>query len=107
MGEIIKKIIYTSIGVATVTNEKFKELLEDLIQNSQFTEEEGKRIVDGFLFDLRQQVDTVNGNVQVKVDELLQKLGVPAIQSLKNDLKEHIRNIKDDPTILLKLHSKK
>jgi polyhydroxyalkanoate synthesis regulator phasin len=107
MPSILQKIIYNSLGAAAITNEKFKELLEDLIQNSQFTEEEGKRIVDSFLFDLRQQIDQLNGNVQLKVDELLQKLGVPAVQSLKENLEEYIRNIKDDPSILLKLHSKK
>ena len=52
MSEVIKKIIYTSIGAASVTNEKFKELIEDLIQNNHFTEDEGKRIVDTFLVKL-------------------------------------------------------
>ena len=107
MTSLFKRIIYTSLGAATITNEKFKELLEDLIQNSQFTEEEGKRIVDSFLFDLRQQADHINGNVQIRVDELFQKLGVPAIKSIKDDIEHYIRNVKEDPSILLKLHSKK
>ena len=107
MASLFKRVVYTSLGVATITNEKFKELLEDLIQNSQFTEDEGKRIVDSFLFDLRQQVDHLNSNVQVRVDELLQKLGVPAVKSLKDDLEKYVRSVKDDPSVLLKLHSRK
>ena len=107
MSEVIKKIIHTSIGAASVTNEKFKELIEDLIQNNHFTEDEGKRIVDTFLVDLRQQVDTVNGSIQLKIEELLKKFGIPNIQSIKYDVENYVNDIKDNPSLLLKLPSKK
>ena len=107
MSEVIKKIIYTSIGAASVTNEKFKELIEDLIQNNHFTEDEGKRIVDTFLVDLRQHVDTVNGSIQLKIEELLNKFGIPNIQSIKFDVENYVNDIKDNPSLLLKLPSKK
>ena len=107
MTEIIKKFIYTSIGAASVTNEKFKELLEDLIQNQHFTEDEGKRIVDTFLVDLRTQVDTVNGTIQSKIDDFLQKFGISSIHTLKHDVENYVQDVKDNPTILLKLPSKK
>ena len=107
MLEVIKKIIYTSIGAASVTNEKFKELIEDLIQNNHFTEDEGKRIVDTFLVDLRQHVDTVNCNIQLKIEELLKKFGIPNIQSIKYDVENYVNDIKDNPSLLLKLPSKK
>ena len=105
MTNLIQKLVYTSIGVASVTNEKFKELMEDLIQNNHFTEDEGKRIVDTFLVDLRQQVDNVNGTVQMKVDELLQKFGLSSIHSLKDDVENYVNDIKRNPTLLLKLPS--
>ncbi|MCC6583121.1 MAG: hypothetical protein IT271_05415 [Chitinophagales bacterium] len=107
MSEVIKKIIYTSIGAASVTNEKFKELIEDLIQNNHFTEDEGKRIVDTFFVDLRQHVDTVNGSIQLKIEELLKKFGIPNIQSIKYDVENYVNDIKDNPSLLLKLPSKK
>lgn len=107
MTGFIKKIIYTSIGAASVTNEKFKELLEDLIQNQHFTEDEGKRIVDTFLVDLRQQIDTFNGSIQLKADDFFKKFGFPGMQSIKQDVENYIQDIKDNPTNLLKLPSKK
>lgn len=48
MSAFSNKIIYTAIGAASITNEKFKELIEDLIQNNHYTEEEGKRLTDNF-----------------------------------------------------------
>ncbi|MCC6515341.1 MAG: hypothetical protein IT275_03210 [Chitinophagales bacterium] len=103
----MKKIIYTTLGVASVANEKFKELLEDLIQNNQFTEDEGKRIVDGFLFDLRQQLDLVQGNVQSKLDDIMKKFGISDYYSLKQEFENYVQDVKSNPTLLLKLPSKK
>ncbi|HMV14740.1 MAG TPA: hypothetical protein PKK18_08810 [Chitinophagales bacterium] len=103
----MKKIIYTTLGVASVANEKFKELLEDLIQNNQFTEDEGKRIVDGFFFDLRQQLDLVQGNVQSKLDDIMKKFGVSDFYSLKQEFENYVQDVKSNPTLLLKLPSKK
>ena len=100
-------MIYTSVGAAAVTNEKLKELLEDLIQNSQFTEDEGKRIVDAFFYDIRQQIDKANGNIQMRMDELLQKMGIPSIQNLKSDLESYIHDVKEDPTLLLRHPARK
>ncbi len=107
MSDFIKNTIYTSIGVVSITNEKFKELLEDLIQNNHYTQDEGKRITDDFLFNLREQLDTVNGNIQAKVDELLQKVGLPSIYALKDNVENYVKDVKENPTILLKLPSKK
>lgn len=107
MSAIIKKFVYTSIGVASVTNEKFKELVEDLIQNNHFTEDEGKRIVDTFLIDLREHVDTVNTSMQLKIDDLLGKFGIPGIHRIKEDMEQFVVDVKENPSALLKLPMKR
>jgi len=105
MTEFIKNTIYTSIGVISITNEKFKELLEDLIQNNHYTQDEGKRITDDFLFELREQVDNVNGAILSKVNELLEKHGLPPIYTLKDTIETFVNDIKENPTNLLRLPS--
>lgn len=103
----MKELIYTTIGVISITNDKFKELLEDLIQNNDYTQDEGKRIVDNFLYNLRQQIDTTNANLSFKVDELLQKLGIPTLHSIQQDFENYVNDVKENPSILLRLPSKK
>ncbi|MFN8237721.1 MAG: hypothetical protein U0T77_06085 [Chitinophagales bacterium] len=107
MKELLKKSVYISIGTASVTNDKIKELLEDLIQNNHYTEEEGKRIVDTFLYDLRQQLDTMNASVIARIDEIFQKLGIPNFLTVKEDIERYVKDVKEDPTLLLKLPAKK
>lgn len=107
MKDLIKKSIYVSIGTASVTNDKIKELLEDLIQNNHYTEEEGKRIVDNFLFELRQQLDAVNASVLSKIDDIFQKFGISNFLSVKDDFERYVKDVREDPTLLLKLPARK
>jgi polyhydroxyalkanoate synthesis regulator phasin len=107
MSTLAKKIIYTTIGAASVTNEKLKELVEDLIQNNQFTEEEGKRIIDSFLVECSDNVDTLNTSLRVRVDDFLKKFGIPSVHSVKQDLGNYLRDVKDNPATLLRLPSKR
>ncbi|MCB0506859.1 MAG: hypothetical protein R2739_09615 [Chitinophagales bacterium] len=107
MSEIIKRLVYTSVGVASITNEKFKELIEDLIQNQHYTEDEGKRIIDTFLFDLRVELDKITGNIHQKVESILNKYGISDMNTLKEEVEEYIEDVKQNPILLLRLPSKK
>jgi polyhydroxyalkanoate synthesis regulator phasin len=107
MASFIKNTIYTSIGVVAITNEKLKELIEDLIQNNHYTKDEGMRITDDFLFNLREQVDQANGTIQVSIDRILKKYGFNSLFNLKDEVEKYVKDIKDNPAILMKLPTKK
>ncbi|MEN9448279.1 MAG: hypothetical protein RJA25_1569 [Bacteroidota bacterium] len=107
MSALVKKAIYMSIGVASVTNEKFKELMEDLIQNDQFTEDEGKRLVDDFFIKLREQYDTINTSFQVRIDEALSKFGIPSVHTIKEEVENYVNEVKENPIAILRLPSRK
>ena len=107
MDEFLKKYIYTSVGIASIANEKFKELLEDLIQNNHFVEEEGERIVDQFFINLRTDVDTIQGSLQCRLDILLTKLNLHTVQHLKEDIEKNMNDLKQTSSLLLKSFSDK
>ena len=107
MDEILKKYIYTSVGIASIANEKFKELLEDLIQNNHFVEEEGERIVDQFFLNLRTDLDTIQGSLQSRLDILLTKLNLQTVQHLKEDIEKNMNDLKQTSSLLLKSFSDK
>jgi len=107
MSELMKRMVYTSVGAVTITKEKFKELVEDLIQNQHFTEDEGKRIIDTFLVDCRSQIDSIHGSIQLKFDDILQRLGIRDLRTLKNEMEDYVQEVKNNPIALLRLPSKK
>jgi polyhydroxyalkanoate synthesis regulator phasin len=66
MEDILKKFIYTGVGLLSLTTTKFKEMLDELIRDRKISEDEGKRLLDDFLAkakgsqeDFEQQINTV------------------------------------------------
>lgn len=48
MEDLIKKFLYTGVGIAALTAEKMQEAVDELVGKGQVSEEEGKKIVDEF-----------------------------------------------------------
>ncbi len=66
MEDILKKFIYTGVGLLSLTTTKFKEVLDKLIRDRKISEDEGKRLFNDFLAkakgsqeDFEQQINTV------------------------------------------------
>lgn len=66
MEDILKKFIYTGVGLLSLTTTKFKEVIDELVNDRKISEDEGKRIFDDFLSkakgsqrDFEQQINTV------------------------------------------------
>ena len=83
------------------------KLLEDLIQNNHFVEEEGERIVDQFFLNLRTDLDTIQGSLQSRLDILLTKLNLQTVQHLKEDIEKNMNDLKQTSSLLLKSFSDK
>lgn len=49
MVDLIKKAIYTGVGLAVLTKEKAEELVKDLSEQAKLSEQEGKELFDGLL----------------------------------------------------------
>jgi polyhydroxyalkanoate synthesis regulator phasin len=97
MVDLIKKAIYTGVGLAVLTKERAEELVKELSQQAKLSEQEGKELFDGLLKqseharnDLQSKLDdavlaVVNrlnlatkdevASLKAKVEELLTKLG--------------------------------
>ena len=49
MVDLIKKAIYTGVGLAVLTKERAEELVKELSQQAKLSEQEGKELFDGLL----------------------------------------------------------
>jgi polyhydroxyalkanoate synthesis regulator phasin len=65
MIELIKKAIYTGVGFAVLTKEKAEELVKELAQQAQFSEQEGKELLESVL----KQSEQARNDFQAKVEE--------------------------------------
>ena len=106
MNQFYEQIIYTTIGTLKISKDKFLELMEDLIQNQPYAEDEGKRIYLDFshkietlkkemhlkiLMQLEETRSNIEGPIHQKVEEVLnnfkQKIQDYSIQQLMSDKK--------------------
>jgi len=48
MEDLIKKFVYTGVGIASLTAEKLQKSIDKLVDEEKISEHEGKKIVDEF-----------------------------------------------------------
>jgi polyhydroxyalkanoate synthesis regulator phasin len=65
MVDLIKKALYTGVGLAVLTKEKAEELVKELTQQAKLSEQEGKELFEGLL----KQSEQARNDFQSKVDE--------------------------------------
>jgi polyhydroxyalkanoate synthesis regulator phasin len=65
MVDLIKKALYTGLGLAMLTKEKAEELVKDLAEQAKLSEHEGKDLVNSLL----KQSEEARTDFQSKMDE--------------------------------------
>jgi polyhydroxyalkanoate synthesis regulator phasin len=65
MIDLIKKALYTGVGLAVLTKEKAEELVKELTQQAKLSEQEGKVLFDGLL----KQSEQARTDLQTRLDE--------------------------------------
>jgi polyhydroxyalkanoate synthesis regulator phasin len=65
MIDLIKKALYTGVGLAVLTKEKAEELVRELSQQAKLSEQEGKELFDSLL----KQSEHARNDLQTKIDD--------------------------------------
>ncbi len=65
MVDLIKKAIYTGVGLAVLTKERAEELVKELSQQAKLSEQEGKELFEGFV----KQSESARQDFQTKLDD--------------------------------------
>jgi polyhydroxyalkanoate synthesis regulator phasin len=63
--DLIKKALYTGVGLAVLTKEKAEELVKELTHQAKLSEQEGKELFEGLL----KQSEQARNDFQAKIDE--------------------------------------
>lgn len=91
MIDLIKKIMFTGAGMASMTKDKIEELGKEIIATGKLTEKEGKEFID----ELKKKSEESRKEMETKVDKLvkdrLSKMNIATrddIKKLEDQLKE-------------------
>ncbi|WP_339137782.1 MAG: hypothetical protein WGN25_06570 [Candidatus Electrothrix sp. GW3-4] len=102
MKELLKNLLYTSVGAAFLTRDKLDELRNELVERGNMTREEGKEFVD----DLLKRSDSARDQLELwlnrQVEERIKGLDLATADELA-ELRRKIEelqvalNSKEDP----------
>jgi polyhydroxyalkanoate synthesis regulator phasin len=96
MNDLVLKLLYNAVGTMAVSTAKLKELLEDLIQNGPYTEDEGKRIVQQLNIELEEKRIQLQGKINTGFEQVLNDIQAPVkkqVDKMVADLKEKIKTL--------------
>jgi len=75
--ELLKKVLYTGVGVVSTTTDRVKKSMEDLTQVSEDAKEEGKKKVETFSEDLSTRREDLSARFKKVIDTVLGQFDLP------------------------------
>jgi polyhydroxyalkanoate synthesis regulator phasin len=91
MENMLKKALYTGVGLVTIATEKVQETVKGLVDSGKLSEEEGKKVVDDLITDLESKKEDVEGRVNTLVNKIVNTVDLPSrsdFTTLKSRIKE-------------------
>ena len=71
--EILKNIAYAGVGLATVTSEKVKETINDLVEKGMISDTEGKKIIEDFFVSTDKKREEFESKFKVASDKITER----------------------------------
>jgi polyhydroxyalkanoate synthesis regulator phasin len=101
MIELLKKAIYTGVGFAVLTKEKAEELVKELAQQAQFSEQEGKELLESVVKQSEQARNDFQAKIEDGVLAVVKRLNLATrdeVANLKAKIEELSAKVEQKPT---------
>ena len=76
MFELLEKAVFTTIGVAAMTQKKAEELVTEMKERFKLSEDEGKQLVDKIQSIASESREKVKEMAEVEVQKVVERLGL-------------------------------
>jgi len=84
MIDLIKKTLFTGVGLAFLTKEKLEELSKTLIELGKLSEQEGKKLIEELSKKAEDARNQIKGQVEKSVKDTLDKMNLATKADLLN-----------------------
>ena len=86
---LFKKIVYTGVGLVSLTKDKLESTINNLIKDEKLSEKEGKKIVDEFLKNTETKKSELETQLKDAIDKTVSKFNF----AKKTDLESLIKRV--------------
>lgn len=77
MEELVKKVLYTGVGLVATTTEKLQKTVNDLVDQGKVPQEEGKKIVDEFVSSTEGKRNEFEKKTSELIESIVRRLEIP------------------------------
>ncbi len=99
MIDLVKKAMFTGIGVMSLTKEKIEALAADFVEKGKLSEQEGKKMVEEMMARSEESKDELKKQIEQVVQATLGKMDIASksdMEELKKELAALRGSIKTD-----------
>ncbi|MEW6077619.1 MAG: hypothetical protein AB1724_07405 [Thermodesulfobacteriota bacterium] len=93
MLDLVKKMVFASIGMVLKTKEEVEEMARDFVKKAELSENEGKKFINDFLKRYDESREKLEEKVEKSVKDVLSRSSLATKDEL-TEIKEEIKKLK-------------
>ena len=97
MIDLVKKAMFTGLGVMSLTKEKVEEIADEFVAKGKLSEQEGKKLVKDILERSEESKGELKKQIELAVQSTLAKMDIATksdMEGIKNELAELKESLK-------------
>jgi polyhydroxyalkanoate synthesis regulator phasin len=83
MEDLFKKFMYTGIGLAAYTAEKFQKAIDGLVKENKMSSDEGKKVVDDFVKNMQTKREEFESQIKSITERVVRNFEFASAHDLK------------------------
>jgi polyhydroxyalkanoate synthesis regulator phasin len=96
---LLKKVLYTGVGLVASTTERLQHAVDDIVEKSKLSEEEGKKVVDDVVKNAETQRPLLENRFRDFVGTTLERFNLPQAEAFAN-LEKRIKSLEVKVSLL-------
>lgn len=93
--ETLKNLVYSGVGLVSITTEKFRELVDTLVEEKKLSSDEGRKIMDDFYKNTEDTKDDFESQLSALIEKMMKSFNF-ATTSDVNALAERVKELEAD-----------
>ena len=94
--DLIKNFVYAGVGLATMTTDKIKETIDDLVEKGKISDTEGKKIIEDFLNTTEEKRAEFESKLKNTSAKISNKFDFNKNDEELNSLKDRIKDLENE-----------
>jgi polyhydroxyalkanoate synthesis regulator phasin len=89
MEDLFKKVIYTGVGLVSVTAEKLQEVVDKLVAENKISSEEGRKVIDDLVKNTEEKKEEFESQLKKIAEEVFNRVKVVS----QKDFEELVKRV--------------